>query len=130
MSENRKALKIVSLIQFVVAIAVLVVAFVAAPASGEGGIVADMPWLGKALCVAGAILGLACCAGGIRGANRPSALGSHNVVSILALVAGIGACAVMAMAGTTVVAAAPAASAILALVGLILDGKVRKELDR
>lgn len=130
MSENRKALKIVSLIQFVVAIAVLVVAFVAAPASGEGGIVADMPWLGKALCFVGAILGLACCARGIRGANRPSALGSHNVVSILTLVAGIGACAVMAMASTTVAAAAPAASAILALVGLVLDGRVRKELDR
>ena len=119
MSENRKALKIVSLIQFVVAIAVLVVA-----------IVADMPWLGKVLCFVGAILGLACCARGIRGANRPSALGSHNVVSILTLVAGIGACAVMAMAGTTVPAVAPAASAILALVGLVLDGKVRKELDR
>ena len=41
-----------------------------------------------------------------------------------------GACAVMAMAGTTVPAVAPAASAILALVGLVLDGKVRKELDR
>ena len=123
MSENRKALKIVSLIQFVVAIAVLVVAFVATPATDASGIVADMPWLG-------AILGLACCAGGIRGANRPSALGSHNVVSILTLVAGIGACAFMAMAGTTVPAAAPTASAILALAGLVLDGKVRKELDR
>ena len=130
MSENRKALKIVSLIQFVAAIVVVVVALVATPAADASGIVADTPWLGKALCVACALLGLACCAGGIRGANRPSALGSHNVVSILALVAGVGAAAVMAMAGTTVTAAAPAAAAVLALAGLVLDGKVRKELDR
>ncbi len=132
MSSNRKWLKICSFVQFVLAIAAFVIAFIAATGVADPGADASLGeivllWLDKVLYVLLGILGIADAVMGIHGANRPSALGSHRLVAILTLLIGIVTC-VVSGAGQGI----PVLSAIVAAVALIaavLDTKVRKELD-
>lgn len=132
MSTNRKVLKVLSLIQFVLSIAVIVLAIVAKV--GEGWAVADgelenafrlyldLP----AFLVFGAC-SIAASVTGIHGANRPSALGSHRLFCILGVVFGIAAMVIAgAGAGIPVV---PALTALDDLAAAVFDTKVRKELE-
>ena len=132
MSSNRRALKIVSLIQFVLAIAVIILAILAkvggdqAVQSGEWGetvrLYLDLP----AFIVFGA-LSIGASVTGIHGANRPSALGSHRLLCILGVVFGIVAIVISgAGSGVPVV---PALDAVCCLVGAVVDGRVRKEIE-
>ena len=63
---------------------------------------------------------------GIRGANRPSALGSHRVLCILAVVLGVVAAI---FAGSAAVLAISAITAADGLGAAVYDGKVQKELE-
>ena len=132
MSSNRKALKIVSLIQFVLAVGVIILAVLAkvggeqAVQNGEWGetvrLYLDLP----AFIVFGA-LSIGASVTGIHGANRPSRLGSHRLLCILGVVFGIIAM-VIAGAGSGV-PVVPALDAICCLVGAVFDGRVRKEVE-
>ena len=132
MSSNRRALKIVSLIQFVLALCVIVLAILAkvggeqAAQSGEWGetvrLYLDLP----AFIVFGALT-VGASVTGIHGANRPSALGSHRLLCILGVVFGIVAMIVSgAGAGVPVV---PGITVVVDVVAAVFDTKVRKELD-
>ena len=133
MSSNRKWLKICSFAQFILAIAAFIIAFIAAQGVADPGADADLAeivllWLDKVLYVALGILSIADSVMGIHGANRPSALGSHRLVAILAAIVGIVTC-VISGAGAAL-AVMPAIAAVVAAIAAVLDTKVRKELDR
>ena len=129
MSQNRKLLKVFSLIQVLVAVFALVLGFVTIGSSEaaagttvdvfgmqlEGGMWTVLTFISAAL--------------GIRGANRPSSLGGHAPVSVFAAVCGI-ASVVLAVSGGLLTWIVTAAAAILAVLAAVFDGRVRKELDR
>ncbi len=133
MSSNRKWLKICSFAQFILAIAAFIIAFIAAQGMSELGSDISLGelvlfWLDKILYAVLGFLSLADSVMGIHGANRPSALGSHRLVAILAAVVGVVAC-VVSGAGVAI-AAMPVVAAVVAVIAAVLDTKVRKELDR
>ncbi|WP_321970511.1 hypothetical protein [Paratractidigestivibacter sp.] len=133
MSTNRRVLKIVSLIQFVLAVGVIVLAILAkvggdqSVESHEWGetvrLYLDLP----AFILFGA-LSIGASITGIHGANRPSRLGSHMLLCILGILFGIVAMVISgAGAGVPV---APALDVVACLVGTIFDARVRKEVER
>ena len=133
MSSNRKWLKICSFAQFILAIAAFIIAFIAAQGMSELGSDISLGelvlfWLDKILYAVLGFLSLADSVMGIHGANRPSALGSHRLVAILAAIVGVVAC-VVSGAGVAI-AAMPVVAAVVAVIAAVLDTKVRKELDR
>ena len=133
MSNNRKMLKVLSLAQIVFAVLCFVMAslvFNGAPRV-EGDV--DIPTflmanLDAVLCTIAAFLTAFCAIDGIKGANRPSALGAHLVVAVLVAAAGIAACILSpAVQGLSIVCAL---DAVLAIVAAVFDKKVRAEADR
>ncbi len=133
MSNDRKMLKILSLIQIVFVVLCFVMAsfiFNGTPRV-EGD--ADIPTflianLDAVLCTVAAFLTAFCAIDGIKGANRPSALGAHLVVAILVAVAGIAACILSpAVQGLSIVCAL---DAVLAILDAVFGKKVRAEADR
>ncbi len=132
MSNNRKALKILSLVQFVLSVCVIVLAVLSKVGGGEA---AEAKEWGEAARLyldlpAFAVFGILSIAGsvtGIHGANRPSALGSHRLLCILGIVFGIVAMIVSgAGAGVPVV---PGITVVVDAAAAVFDTKVRKELD-
>ena len=132
MSNNRKALKILSLVQFVLSICVIILAVLSKVGGGEAAeannwgeaarLYLDLP----AFAVFG-VLSIAGAVTGIHGANRPSALGSHRLLCILGVVFGIVAMIVSgAGAGVPVV---PGITVVVDVMAAVFDTKVRKELD-
>lgn len=132
MSGNRKALKIVSIVQFVLAAAVMVLAALSKAAGAQA--VSSQDW-GDAVHM---YLDLPCFAvfgftsifaavTGVHGANRPSRLGSHRLLCILGVVFGI--VAIIVSGAGEGLPAVPALTVVVDLVGAVLDGHVRKELD-
>ena len=133
MSANRKWLKIVSFIQFIVAIAVLILAGLAAAGVSDPGAGASVAkivllWLDKILFAVLGFLSIADAVMGVHGANRPSALGSHRLVAILTVLVGIVSCPVSFDGHGIPVT--PVIAVVVALIAAILDTKVRKELDK
>ena len=138
MSQNRKMLKIFSLIQVPIALAALVMGALAlaggSAMDGNASVIgielAASLWqtiLGGAA-IAGGVLALVSASFGIRGANRPSSLGSHLPASVLSAVAGVVTalgCTVSLNAGV-----AGTALAICSILACAYDRKVVKELDR
>lgn len=133
MSNNRKMLKVLSLAQIVFAVLCFVMAslvFNGTPRV-EGDV--DIPTflmanLDAVLCTAAAFLTAFCAIDGIKGANRPSALGAHLVVAVLVVAAGIAACVLSpAVQGLSIVCAL---DAVLAIAAAVFDKKVRAEADR
>ena len=133
MSANRKWLKIVSFIQFIVAIAVLILAGLAAAGVSDPGPDASVAkivllWLDKILFAVLGFLSIADAVMGVHGADRPSALGSHRLVAILTMLVGIVSCPVSFDGHGIPVT--PVIAVVVALIAAILDTKVRKELDK
>lgn len=129
MSSNRKMLKILSLLQFALSIVVIlaVIAKVGGQAAaGQGQLDAMRPYLDLPAALALGAVSVAASVMGIRGANRPSALGSHRVLCILAVVLGVVAAV---FAGSTAVLAVSAITAADGLGAAVYDGKVQKELE-
>lgn len=133
MSNNRKMLKVLSLAQIAFAVLCFVMAslvFNGTPRV-EGDV--DIPTflmanLDAVLCTVAAFLTAFCAIDGIKGANRPSALGAHLVVAVLAAAAGIAACILSpAVQGLSIVCAL---DAVLAIAAAVFDKKVRAEIDR
>ena len=133
MSNNRKMLKVLSLAQIVFAVLCFVMAslvFNGTPRV-EGDV--DIPTflmanLDAVLCTVAAFLTAFCAIDGIKGANRPSALGAHLVVALLVAVASIAACVFSpAVQGLSIVCAI---DAVLALVSAVFGKKVSAEADR
>lgn len=133
MSNNRKMLKILSLVQIVFVVLCFVMAslvFNGTPRV-EGDV--DIPTflmanLDAVLCTIVAFLTAFCAIDGIKGANRPSALGAHLVVAVLVAAAGIAACVFSpAIQGLSIVCAL---DAVLAIAAAVFDKKVRAEADR
>lgn len=133
MSDNRKMLKVLSLAQIVFAVLCFVMAslvFNGTPRV-EGDV--DIPTflmanLDAVLCTVAAFLTAFCAIDGIKGANRPSALGAHLVVAILVAAAGIATCILSpAIQGLSIVCAL---DAVLAIAAAVFDKKVRAEADR
>ena len=133
MSNNRKMLKVLSLAQIVFAVLCFVMAslvFNGTPRV-EGDV--DIPTflmanLDAVLCTVAAFLTAFCAIDGIKGANRPSALGAHLVVAILVAVAGIAACILSpAVQGLSIVCAI---DAVLAILAAVFGKKVCAEADR
>lgn len=133
MSNNRKMLKVLSLAQIVFAVLCFVMAslvFNGTPRV-EGDV--DIPTflmanLDAVLCTVAAFLTAFCAIDGIKGANRPSALGAHLVVAVLVAAAGIAACILSpAVQGLSIVCAL---DAVLAIAAAVFDKKVRAEADR
>lgn len=133
MSNNRKMLKVLSLAQIVFAVLCFVMAslvFNGTPRV-EGDV--DIPTLLMAnldavLCTVAAFLTVFCAIDGIKGANRPTALGAHLVVAILAAAAGIAACVFSpAIQGLSIVCAL---DAVLAIAAAVFGKMVRAEIDR
>ena len=133
MSNNRKMLKVLSLAQIVFAVLCFVMAslvFNGTPRV-EGDV--DIPTflmanLDAVLCTVAALLTAFCAIDGIKGANRPSALGAHLVVALLVAVASIAACVFSpAVQGLSIVCAI---DAVLALVSAVFGKKVSAEADR
>lgn len=133
MSPNRKYLKIVSLLQVIVALAALVFGIIAF--TGTSSTEGSTGVLGVLSASVDGILYLLCAAlsfitafMGIQGANRPSALGSHRLLSVLTALAGIVTCVIGGLNQEL-----PILGAIVVLFGLaatVFDALVRKELDR
>ncbi|WP_040219738.1 hypothetical protein [Collinsella bouchesdurhonensis] len=133
MSNNRKMLKVLSLAQIVFAVLCFVMAslvFNGTPRV-EGDV--DIPTflmvnLDAVLCTVAAFLTAFCAIDGIKGANRPTALGAHLVVAVLVAAAGIAACILSpAVQGLSIVCAL---DAVLAIAAAVFDKKVRAEADR
>lgn len=133
MSNNRKMLKVLSLAQIVFAVLCFVMAslvFNGTPRV-EGDV--DIPTflmtnLDAVLCTVAAFLTAFCAIDGIKGANRPTALGAHLVVAVLVAAAGIAACILSpAIQGLSIVCAL---DAVLAIAAAVFDKKVRAEADR
>lgn len=133
MSSNRKMLKILSLAQIVFAVLCFVMASLVFNGTPRVEGDADVPTflmanLDAVLCTIAAFLTAFCAIDGIKGANRPSALGAHLVVAVLVAAAGIAACILSpAIQGLSIVCALDAA---LAIAAAVFDKKVRAEADR
>ncbi|MBE6468843.1 MAG: hypothetical protein E7001_02510 [Coriobacteriaceae bacterium] len=138
MSSNRKLLKILSLVQVPAAVALVVVAIMTMMGSIEIPVGAqvlgarlDDPVaryvIGAGELVAG-VLTMASAVFGIRGANRPSALGSHRIVSAIASLLGL--CLVIVGVSSAISALLLGALALaLGVAAFVYDGRVRGELD-
>lgn len=133
MSSNRKALKVLSLVQVIIAIAAAVLGVIILTGAGRAD--EDAGLLGALVVNADGILYLICAvltfivaAMGIRGANRPSSLSGHRALSVLTLVVAV-ATGVLAGLDREIPVLA-ALVALAALAAAVLDTKVRKELDR
>ena len=140
MSQSRKLLKVVSLIQVVLAIVGIVCGgmLVANGVSSTeeisvfGMTLSGMVYLvgtGICLIVSGA-LSLAGAMAGIRGANRPSSLGAHFGQSVSALAFGVVAAVLCTATALMAQAIASVVLAVLALGAAIFDKRCVKELDR
>ena len=133
MSNNRKMLKILSLVQIVFVVLCFVMAslvFNGTPrVEGDADVLTFlMANLDAVLCTIAAFLTAFCAIDGIRGANRPTALGAHLVVAILVAAAGIAACVFSpAIQSLSIVCAL---DAVLAIAAAIFGKKVRAEADR
>lgn len=133
MSNNRKMLKVLSLAQIVFAVLCFVMAslvFNGTPrVEGDVDILTFlMANLDAVLCTIAAFLTAFCAIDGIKGANRPSALGAHLVVAVLVAAAGVAACILSpAIQGLSIVCAL---DAVLAIAAAVFDKKVRAEADR
>ena len=132
MSGNRKALKIVSLIQFVLAAAVMILAALSKIGAAEAvnsedwGAAARMYLELPCFAVFG-FCSIFAAVTGVHGANRPSRLGSHRLLCILGILFGMVAMVVSgAGEGVPLV---PALTVVVDLVGAVIDGRVRNELD-
>lgn len=141
MSTDRKTLKIVSIIQFVLGIVTFIFGAILLAGTGlaEGDPISfvgaefdPVTWAiinGVAFDVLG-VLQIICAVLGIHGANRPSALGSHflfaAIVIIVAVIAGIISSALGEFSMPTLIVVV----AGIALSGAVFDKRVRKELDR
>lgn len=133
MSSNRKALKITSLIQVIIAVLAFALGCIAIAgadyADAEAGIFGVL-WAnieGILYIICGALT-LVTAVLGIHGANRPSRLGSHRLLALLAALLGIATC-VFAGAGAGI----PWVGALIvvaAVAAVVLDTLCRKELDR
>lgn len=138
MSSNRKLLKILSLVQVPAAVALVVIAIMTMMGSIEIPVGAQV--LGARLddpvarYVIGAgelvtgVLTMVSAVFGIRGANRPSALGSHRIVSAIASLLGL--CLVIVGVSSAISALLLGALALaLGVAAFVYDGRVRGELD-
>lgn len=127
MSQNRKMLKLLSFAQVIAAVAAVVMAVGAANGGPVEGFVGQVPAL--AVCGLFALCGLLSFSSalyGIRGANRPSSLGAHRILSALGLIAG-GATIIIAGTPTIVL---PTIVIIVSGAAVYLDIQVVKEADR
>lgn len=139
MSQNRKILKVISLVQALVGLAAII-AGVLAIMNGQDdtgtfavfGTTIDAS-LGAmivgVLGIATGVLTFASCGLGIQGANRPSSLGAHAPASVGALVLGI-LTTIFGCSASLPLAIIAGVAAVLALFAVMYDGRVRKELDR
>lgn len=133
MSNNRKMLKILSLVQIVFVVLCFVMASLVFNGTPRVEGDADVPTflmanLDAVLCTIAAFLTAFCAIDGIKGANRPTALGAHLVVAVLVAAAGIAACVFSpAIQGLSIVCAL---DAVLAIAAAVFDKKVRAETDR
>lgn len=133
MSNNRKMLKVLSLAQIVFAVLCFVMASLVFNGTPRVEDDVDIPTflmanLDAVLCTVAAFLTAFCAIDGIKGANRPSALGAHLVVAVLVAAAGIAACILSpAVQGLFIVCAL---DAVLAIAAAVFDKKVRAETDR
>lgn len=132
MFKNRKVLKILSIIQFVLSLVVIFLAFLS-KAGGEqavqGGDWGNMIrlYLDLGAYAVFGFLSIAAAVTGIHGANRPSALGSHRLLCILGAITGVFAIIVAGIdEGLPVF---PVLTVIDDIAGAVYDGKIRKELD-
>ena len=141
MSSNRKLLKIVSFVQVLVAIVVGVLGAISLAGAGLAtdeiynvfGMQIDAVALATAMGVTfdvTAILSLICAVMGIHGANRPSALGSHFLIAVLTVVAGVVSVAVSGNMGEFTTPAVVVVAIVVAVVAAAMDRRVRAELDR
>ena len=133
MSNNRKMLKILSLVQIVFVVLCFVMASLIFNGTPRVEGDADIPTflmanLDAVLCTVAAFLTAFCAIDGIKGANRPSALGAHLVVALLVAVASIAACVFSpAVQGLSIVCAI---DTVLALASAVFGKKVSAEADR
>ena len=132
MSTNRKALKIVSLLQLLAALGAAalgaIALFGADLAEAEAGVLGVLVvYADGVLYVACAVLTLFCAFMGIHGANQPSRLGSHRLIAVLVVLLSIGT-GVFAGLGQEIPVMAVVVG-VLALAAAVLDGFVRKEAD-
>ena len=134
MSSERKALKIVCFLYVLDALAVLVTGGLAL--AGMGGVADGLkPWTLAfgVLLLASGIFYLVLSMTGIKGANRPHTIGRFRTLAIVALVVascGLALSVVSAGASLSATAAAPAASLVLAVLGVVLGAKVAKQAER
>ena len=133
MSSNRKALKIVSFVQVIVAVLSFFMAFIASKGMNIADSIAGLEgvvyvYLINVVYAVAGVCTLISAVTGIHGANRPSALGSHKLFSILSVVTGLIAAAVHGLAGG--IAWVVLLAAVAGVVAAVLDGRIRKELDR
>ncbi|MDM8274942.1 hypothetical protein [Enorma phocaeensis] len=140
MSSARKLLKIVSFIQVILAVVTVVLGVMGA--SGAGSATGEVNLLVIALeasvaatigGVLAIVLGVALFASaamGVRGANRPSALGSHMAISALCVILGIIGAFICLNANAMPAAVCCAFDAVLGVLAALYDSKVKKELDR
>lgn len=139
MSQNRKILKVISLVQALVGLAAII-AGVLAIMNGQDDAGAFVVFgttidasLGAmivgVLGIATGVLTFASCGLGIQGANRPSSLGAHVPASVGALVLGI-LTTIFGCSASLPPAIIAGVAAVLALFAVMYDGRVRKELDR
>ena len=130
MSASRKWLKIVSFIQVVAAIAAVAIAFIAAAGTkspDEDGLVPlIVMYIDKINYGILAVLVFFDAFTGIHGVNRPSALASHRLVAILIILWSILTGVISDLGeGLPLVTTL---NAIIALVAIVLDTKVRNEV--
>ncbi len=141
MSSNRKLLKVISFVQVIVAIIVGILGAISLAGAGvaaEGvynlfGIELDAVALATAMGVTfdvTAILSLICAFMGIRGANRPSSLGSHFLFCVLAVIAGFVSVAVSGNMGEFAAPTIVFVAIVVAIAAAFWDKRVRTELDR
>lgn len=132
MSKNRKVLKILSIIQFVLSLVVIFLAFlskVGGEQAVQGGDWGNMIrlYLDLGAYAVFGFLSIAAAVTGIHGANRPSALGSHRLLCILGAITGVFAIIVAGIGEGLPVF--PVLTVIDDIASAVYDGKIRKELD-
>lgn len=95
MSANCKMLKIMSLIQILAGVGAGVIAFISftTPVANDAeGLAAAMPAIVGVLYFLSGLLSIAAAFSGIRGANKPRALGYHDLMSAIAAIIGAVVC--------------------------------------
>lgn len=141
MSNNRKMLKVLSLIQFVVAIIALVlggITLAGAGSAGDGTVtvlgseISATLWtvVTGALIAFTGLLSLISSVLGIRGANRPSRLGGHGPISILAALLGLVAMFLGSNFGSLSTPTVTMVAFALGAFVFALDARVRHEMER